>query len=37
MSTTVFAVRELMRSGEPIYMAIGDKWLVKGNFASAGS
>ncbi len=28
MSTTVFAVRELMRSGELIKVEIGHKWLV---------
>jgi len=28
MSTTIFAVRNLMRSGELKYVAIGHKWLV---------
>ncbi len=28
MSTTVFAVRELMRSGELIKVEIGHKWLI---------
>jgi hypothetical protein len=28
MSTTTFAVRELMRAGELIYVPIGHKWLV---------
>jgi hypothetical protein len=28
MSTTVFAVRELCRSGELVYVPIGHKWLL---------
>ncbi len=28
MSTTIFAVRELMRSGELVRVEIGHKWLV---------
>jgi hypothetical protein len=28
MSTTVFAIRELCRSGELIYVPIGHKWLL---------
>ena len=28
MSTTVFAVRELCRSGELVYVPIGHKWLI---------
>ena len=28
LSTTVFAVRTLMRTGELIYVAIGHRWLV---------
>jgi hypothetical protein len=28
LSTTVFAVREICRSGELVYIAIGHKWLL---------
>jgi hypothetical protein len=31
LSTTVFAVRELCRSGELVYVAIGHKWLLSPN------